>query len=233
MLITRPQPGADETAARVAALGLAPVVGPVLRIDVRPSRHLQTIGSGAVDAILVTSRHALAAVPAGLRAVPLFAVGDATAEQARRLEFADVRSAGGDARTLAALVMRTAPGGKRKRLLHVTGRAVGHDLAEAIRAAGGRLTRRVVYAQVAERDLPEAACHALSAGCLGAALFFSAETARAFVGLVGRARLAGEVRRVTACAIGQTTAVALESLPWGGIRVAARPNQDGILALLQ
>jgi hypothetical protein len=38
---------------------------------------------------------------------------------------------------------------------------------------------------------------------------------------------------VDALAIGQVAAVALQALPWRRICVAARPNQDAMLALLR
>ncbi len=79
---------------------------------------------------------------------------------------------------------------------------------------------------------PEAAS-ALRNGQVHTALFFSAESARQFVRLTGRARLAASLRSVEAVAIGQAAAVALEALPWRRIRVAARPNQDEMLALLR
>jgi uroporphyrinogen-III synthase len=68
---------------------------------------------------------------------------------------------------------------------------------------------------------------------LRAVLFFSAETARAFVTLVGAAGLASRVADVEALAIGRPACVALEALPWRAIRVAARPTQDEMLALLR
>src|SRR5580658_8920465 len=39
VLITRPQPGASETAARVASLGFLPIIAPVIRIEPTPA-HL-------------------------------------------------------------------------------------------------------------------------------------------------------------------------------------------------
>ena len=95
------------------------------------------------------------------------------------------------------------------------------------------MTRRAVYAAVPVRALPDPARHALAAGTLGTALFFSAETARTAVRLVRRARLDEAVQTVEAVAIGKPAAVALQALPWRRIRVAARPNQDAMLALLR
>ena len=66
-----------------------------------------------------------------------------------------------------------------------------------------------------------------------AALFFSAETARQSIRLLRRARLHEAVRTVDALAIGRSAAVALEALPWRRIRVAERPDQEAMLALLQ
>jgi len=74
---------------------------------------------------------------------------------------------------------------------------------------------------------------ALRAGTVSSALFFSAETARQFVRLAQRAGVAETLRGVDAVSIGQPAAVALQALPWRRIRVAARPNQDEMLALLR
>jgi uroporphyrinogen-III synthase len=81
--------------------------------------------------------------------------------------------------------------------------------------------------------LPAVARSALTAGGLRAALFFSAETAQAGVRLIEAADLRDAVRTSDAVAIGQPAAVALEALPWRRVRVAARPDQDAMLALLQ
>ena len=73
----------------------------------------------------------------------------------------------------------------------------------------------------------------LLGGGLTAAVFFSAETARHCVRLLRAARLHEAVRSVAALAIGQSTAVALQALPWRRIDVAAQPNQEAMLALLR
>jgi uroporphyrinogen-III synthase len=80
--------------------------------------------------------------------------------------------------------------------------------------------------------LPDAARQALADGGVTAALFFSAETARHCVLLIRRADLRDAVGAVEALAIGQPAAVALQALPWRRIRVAERPTQDAMLALL-
>jgi uroporphyrinogen-III synthase len=192
VLITRPEPGASETAARLRSLGFLPVLAPVLEI-VRTDARLPP--SDAVAAILVTS-------------------------------------ADGDAVALAALVARVRRPGDGALLL-ATGQGQGHKLARTLRQGGYRVLRRVVYHAAPVGHLPEAAHAALRSGAIRAALFFSAETARHFVTLARMEGLDGTVRDSEAVAIGAPTGVALEALPWRRITVAARPNQDAMLALLR
>jgi uroporphyrinogen-III synthase len=228
ILITRPEPGASETAARLAARGLRAIVAPVLEIRRLPGRlpppaHLQ--------AIVIASGNAVPALPATHRHLPLMAVGEATASRARAAGFVRVTSADGDAGALAALAARSCDS-KAAPLLLATGSGQGKALAADLRTRGFRVIRRAVYAAVPVRALPEAARETLAVGDVAAALFFSAETARHCVQLLLRARLHEAVRTVDALAIGKPAAVALQALPWRCIRVAARPTQDAMLALL-
>jgi uroporphyrinogen-III synthase len=226
VLVTRPQPGAAETVARLAALGWRPVLAPLLRVTTRAL----TLGT-APQAVLVTSGNAIPALPAALRAVPLLAVGDATAARARAAGFLDVASAGRDAEALAALAgQRCTQAGAP--LLLASGAGQGAALAAALRAQGFRVLRRVAYAARPVGALPAAAARALRGGGLHAALFFSAETAAAFAVLVQRAGLVEAVAPVEALAISAATERALVPLPWRRIRVASHPTQDELLTLL-
>jgi uroporphyrinogen-III synthase len=117
--------------------------------------------------------------------------------------------------------------------LLASGRGQGQALVAALRVAGYRVLRRVVYAALPACDLSPAAVAALRSGQVHAALFFSAETARQFVRLVQRAGVADSLAGVDAISIGRPAAVALGALRWRGVRVAGRPNQDEMLALLR
>jgi len=228
ILITRPEPGASETARRVQALGLTPLLCPVLVIRQMPATLPPALRIGAV---LVTSGNAIPALPAAYRPVPLFAVGNATAERARHAGFTQVISADGDA-TALALQVRQQLNPAAGALLLASGRHNGKPLATGLRQAGYRVLRRVVYAATPVPALAPDASSALHRGKVRAALFFSAETARHFVTLARTPPLQASLRQVDAVAIGQAARVALEALPWHRVRVAARPTQDEMLALL-
>ncbi len=228
MLVTRPEPGASETAARLEALGFDPVLAPAFRIRLMQA---ELPDPARVVAVLVTSGQAVPAIPDNFRTAKLFAVGDTTATRARQGGFIDVASASGDANDLlAAVYARVPPPGP---LLLVTGKGLGYAFASSLRAAGFAVIRRTVYAQVPVHRLPNPALSALRSGRLRAALFFSADTATRFAAIVARTALRDIVLKTDAVAISEATAVALRGLPWRRILVAARPNQDAMLALLR
>lgn len=227
VLITRPEPGGTETAARLEQLGFEPVLSPALRIHQRTMR----LPAARLAALLVTSGNAIPSLSSASHALPLFAVGDVTARRARAAGFADVRSAAGDALALAALVRQSMDPGSAPLLL-AAGHRQGEPLADALRQAGFRVIRRVAYAADPEPELAPAAVAALAQRRVFAALFFSAETAHQFVRQIHRARLAESLSAVDAVSIGVAAAVALQSLPWRRIRTATRPTQDQMLALL-
>ena len=225
VLVTRPEPGASQTAARLVTAGYCPIQAPFLMVQ--PCR-VPLPPPGKLQAVVVASGNAVH-LPADYHAVPLLAVGDSTAAKARAAGFGHVVSAGGNAQDLAALAcQRLRP--ERGAVLLATGRGQGMRLAREIRAGGLQVHRRAVYAAAGLRAFPAAASGAIERG-LHAALFFSAATARSFVRLLP-ARLRLHLRNTAALAIGPAAAAILSSLPWSDVRVAAKPTQEGILALL-
>jgi uroporphyrinogen-III synthase len=226
ILVTRPEPGASGTATRLAAAGWRPVIAPFL--TVQPCAPRLPAPDGLL-AVLAPSGNAAAALPESHHGLPLLAVGDATAERARAAGFATVHSAAGDASALTALAVRLLDPA-RGALLLACGMGQGEGLATMLRRDGFRVHRRTVYIARGVRRFPPAAAAALGEG-LHAALFFSAETARVFARLLPRGLLPA-LAGVEALVIGSDAAAALQHLPWCGVRVAVRPTQDGVLALL-
>lgn len=228
VLITRPSGGAAETARRVAAMGLHPVLAPVLEIQPVAAR---LPSPARLQAVLVTSANAIPALPEAYHGLPLLAVGDVTAARAREAGFLTVASARGDVQALISLVLaRCDPAGLP--LLLAAGKDRSVDATPALQSRGFTVIRRSVYAAVPVAELPVAAQTALTEGTLRATLFFSPATARAFVRLLLAALRPECVAGITALAISRPTETALAPLPWRRIRVASRPNQDELLALL-
>jgi uroporphyrinogen-III synthase len=229
VLITRPEPGASETAVRVAAMGYTPVVAPLL--EIRTTRS-PLPPAERIAAILLPSGNAVDMLPASYWNLPTLTVGDATARRATRTGFQNVTSADGDAVALAALARnRIRP--RDGALLLACGRGQSQALAADLRGSGYRVPRRVVYEARPVSRLPDKARTALTDERTAAVLFFSAETARQFVRLVRAAKLTEHSRRLDAITIGASAGMALQALPWARIRVAGKPTQDAMLALLR
>nr|WP_304502905.1 uroporphyrinogen-III synthase [Caldovatus aquaticus] len=237
-MITRPEPGAAETAARVAALGWRPVLAPALVLAPRPEAAAAALARPAAALLLASRAAARAFAPgaAGVAPPPVFAVGAGTAAEARARGFPEVAAAEGTATALAALVADRLDPATAGPLLLAVGEGYGQDLAAALRARGFRVRRRVVYAAAPARELPEPARAALQAGEVAAALFFSPRSVAATMALLRRAGLEATLARITALAISARVARALEdAAPPGGwrcLRIAAHPGEEAMLALL-
>jgi uroporphyrinogen-III synthase len=229
VLITRPEPGASETAALVAAMGFTPVVAPLLSIRATPVRLPPP---DQIVAILMASGNAADRLPAPFRTKPVLTVGATTARRAIAAGFANVTSAEGDAVALAALVQaRLDP--RDGTLLLAAGQGQSLALVADLRGSGYRVVRRVVYAAMPVTRLPDAARVALLDKRTRAVLFFSAETARQFVRLVRASGLLDTLPDRDAITIGHQAGVALEGVTWSRVRVAGKPTQDEMLALLR
>ena len=115
LLILRPEPGSSVTAARARALGLAPVQCPLFEIE--PLAWAMP-DLARFDGLLFTSANALrhgGAPLAGLTALDVLAVGQATADAARSAGFRVVMTGNSGVDAL----LGSLPG--EQRLLHLAG----------------------------------------------------------------------------------------------------------------
>src|SRR5688572_21141886 len=147
ILVTRPKPDGERTAALLRARRHDVMLAPLLRMEVIAAEF----DGGPWDALALTSANAVRAVAGHPRlrtllAIPAFAVGRRTAEAARALGFANVESADGAASDLARLVTEHHSG--RARLLHLAGEERAADLAGALADTQIEVRTKVVYRAV-------------------------------------------------------------------------------------
>ena len=229
-LVTRPREEAAGLAEALGRRGIEAIVEPLLDIHYRAAAAPDLAGAQAVLCTSANGVRALARL-CGERAVPLFAVGDATAARARAEGFLRVESAGGDAADLGRLVRdRLCP--ENGPLLHVAGSDVAGDLAGELRRAGFAVERVVLYEAHPVAALSAACARALSAGIVEFALFFSPRTAAIFARLAAGAGLAESIGHVTAVSISAAADRALSPLVWRERHIAERPDQASLLAAL-
>jgi len=231
LLLTRLQLDAARTAVALRALGHEPIVAPLIGIEV--VSEVDPDG-GPWAAILLTSANALWGI-AGFawrddwRDLPIFAVGDRTAQAVRDAGFAAVTSAGGNVNDLAALV--AAHLNPPARLLYLTGEHRSGDLAGALRARGFVVNIVVVYRAMVAETLPAQAATALTSGIDGV-LHYSRRSAEAYVSAARGAGLLASALKPTHFCLSAQVAEPLAQAGAADIRIAPRPVETDLIGLI-
>ncbi|KTW11047.1 uroporphyrinogen-III synthase [Sphingomonas sanguinis] len=209
VVVVRPEPGHAATIAALRAAGLEPRSLPLFAtraVDWTPP------DPATIDALLFTSAQAVRLAGPGLaplQAIPVVAVGPATAEAARAAGLSVVLTGAKD----AAAVVAEAKAQGLARLLHLAGR----DRVET-----GAMVRTVYAAD----PLPvPAEAMAMLAG--ETVLLHSARAARRLAELVDRAGLSRAC--LSLVAISAKVAEAAGS-GWARVAVAAMPHDDAMIA---
>ncbi len=232
VLVTRPRGEAELFAVALAMRGHDAILAPLIEIALIEDVSVDLSG---VQGVLFTSANGVRAFAHAVpdRGLPVFCVGNATANAARAAGFAKVESASGDVETLAALVrerLKPADGA----LVHAAGTVVAGDLGGSLEAAGFEVRRvRLYRAEIAE-ELPAEAAEALAAGEIDVATFFSPRTARTFAQLVRAAGLDASLKSVAALALAPGTLALLreEGCAFAQTLAAAQPNETALLDAL-
>lgn len=212
ILVVRPEPGASATAARVRALGHAPIPLPLLA-----TQALAWQPPGAPpDAVILTSaaavRHAGEQADA-LKLLPALCVGEATAVAARNSGWLQAEAGPG---TLQAL-LDAAAAGPHRRLLYLA----GEDRTEVHVPPTLMITTIIVYRA---RLLPLPMVPPVDA-----ILLHSPRTARHLASEWDR--LGGRRGDVELFAISEIT-LASAGGGWRASHAAAQPSEDALLAML-
>lgn len=213
VLILRPRPGADETAARARARGIEPVVAPLFLV--RAVEWTAPPADG-FDAVLLTSANAPRCggeALAPFRDLPCFAVGESTALAAAEAGFGHVRTGHADG---AAVVQMMAREGVR-RAFHPTA-AERTTLPDA----GVEIVPVPVYAAEPAERLSDVAVAAVHAGAV--VLLHSPRSASVFSERVG------ELRAQTRIAAISDAAAAAAGAGWAAVTVALEPRDEALLA---
>jgi uroporphyrinogen-III synthase len=214
VLILRPQPGADESAARARALGLSPVIAPLFRIE---PLDWQPPNPAGFDAVVLTSANALRhAGPklAPFRHLPAFAVGEATAAAAGDAGFGDIRTGPAD---VGALTDMMAEQGVR-RAFHPCGADHVAPTSEGL-----SVMSIPVYWSAAAANLDSRAIAAIERGAL--ALLHSPRAGQLFGALVGARRDGIRIAAISA------SAAEAAGAGWRSVAIADRPRDQALLEL--
>jgi uroporphyrinogen-III synthase len=206
VLVLRPQPGADATAGRARSMGLEAIIAPLFRIVARD----WAMPGSFVEALLVTSANAARALgPEVPRSVPVYVVGEATAQALRNVGFSHITAGLSD---VADIVRRAERDGVAS-LLHLC----GEDRTRFDPGTVNVEQRTVYAAQPIEPG--RAFAEALDRGAV--ALLHSARAARRFREIAGTGHRIATISAAVLDAAGTG---------WEAAEAADRPQDDALLA---
>jgi len=211
IVVLRPEPGASETLALAATRGLDGVAIPMFRIE---PLEWQVPDPGEYDALLFTSANAVrfgGSGLAGLRGLPVHAVGEATAAAARAagFEIASVGEAGVEQR-LSSL-------DPELRLLHLC----GEDRVAT--------TRQITAIPVYRSKVVEAP-EELKTAEDAVILIHSPRAGSAFADAADRLALDRATIRIAAIS---PAAAEAAGAAWAAIESAEQPTDDALLVLAE
>jgi uroporphyrinogen-III synthase len=230
VVVTRPQADSERTAAALRARGHAVLIAPLLRIE-----PVTTEFSGGWGGVIITSANAPAAI-AGHAArdklikLPLFAVGERSADAARAAGFTNVTSAGGDVRNLVRLLAARRADAAAP-LLYLAGEDRAADLIAELVAHGVAAQMAIVYRAVA-MQFPSALTAALKAGAVDAVLHFSRRSADNYVAGAAQAGIAEQAMAVRHFCLSTQISEPLEQTGASHVAIAERPDEEALIALL-
>jgi len=227
MLVTRPEPDASETAARLSALDIEAVVEPLLIAQTLPTTLPPADGFAA---LAVTSGNALRALDERgelprFRSLPVYAVGDRTAALARKFGFARVVSARGNLHDLVALLARAGIDGP---VLYPAARRQAGDLAKALAPHGVMVITAAIYDMAPAPALSPATLAGLETGALAAALFYSRRTAETFAAHAASLR---DKAKLGMLCLSEAVAEPLLAAHFVRVALADHPSEEAMMGL--
>jgi uroporphyrinogen-III synthase len=229
--VTRPQADGERTAAALRARGHTVLVAPLLQVE-----PVAADFSGGWSGVIITSANAPGAI-AGHRArdklikLPLFAVGERSADAARDAGFTNDTSAGGDVRDLVRLIAARRVDAAAP-MLYLTGEDRAADLIAELVAHGIAAQMAIVYRAVTV-PFPPALMTALKAGSVDAVLHFSRRSAENYIAGADQAGIAEQAMAVRHLCLSAQIAEPLVQAGASHVAIAKRPDEAALIALLE
>lgn len=237
VLVTRPHPDDEATAAGLRAKGYEVLQAPMLRFE---PVAFQDDADASYGAVIVTSANALRGIEAHLEGhrllkLPMFAVGEHTAVAARRAGFTHVILANGGAASLRESVLAGVKAKilkKASTLLYLAGADLARDLAGEFGERGFTLVTQTTYRMVPVSSLPFEVCDAFAASQIEAVLHYSRRSARAYLDAVRAAGVEISALAIPQCCISDTVAAVVRDAGASHVIVAASPDENAIFEAL-
>ncbi len=227
ILVTRPITEANVTAEKLEAAGNRVVIAPALQVE--------PVSFEIPDenrSIIITSQNGarMGLANIGNKTRPIFAVGDKTADEARKLGFTNITVGPGTARQMVPLLLECGVTETRK-YTHLCGSTLAYNICDVLRGEGLDAETTVTYQTRANRNLSMGVQEALDEGEIDIALFYSPRTATIFEEVVADYGRSDWLHKIDALCL--STRVADNLLgPWRSKSYAVIPTEKALLSLI-
>jgi uroporphyrinogen-III synthase len=241
VLVTRPHPDDEATAAALRAKGFEVMLAPMLRFEPVAFHDDEDARYGAV---IVTSANALRGIAPHLQGsrqgsrllkLPLFAVGEHTASAAHRAGFDNVIPANGDAASLRDSVLASVKAKELRKaspLLYLAGADLARDLAGELGERGFTVVTHTTYRMIPVSSLPREACDAFAASGIEAVLHYSRRSARAFLDAARAGGVEISALAIPQCCISAAVASVVRDAGATQVMAAASSNENALFEVL-
>jgi uroporphyrinogen-III synthase len=237
VLVTRPHPDDEATAAALRAKGFEVMLAPMLRFE---PVAFHDDAEARYGAVIVTSANALRGIAPHLNGsqllkLPLFAVGEHTASAAHRAGFDNVIPANGDAASLRDSVLASVKAKELKKastLLYLAGADLARDLAGELGERGFTVVTHTTYRMIPVSSLPREACDAFAASGIEAVLHYSRRSARAFLNAARAGGVEISALAIPQCCISGAVASVVRDAGATQVMAAASPDENALFEVL-
>ena len=238
ILVTRPAPDNAKTAQALRKRGYEPLLSPTLRFE---TMTIYDDHGAAYDGVVLTSANAARAIDANsfktkLLKLPVFVVGENTAEVARAAGFENIINANGDAHALRDIVVKFAADKKIKKsatFCYIAGADLARDIAGELGERGFTVITHTAYRMMPVTSLPDDVTEAFRNGAVGAILHFSRRSARAFLAAARHSGVEISALALPQCCISDAVASVIREGGAVQVQVARAPNEDAVLDTLK
>ena len=241
VLVTRPHPDDEATAAALRAKGFEVMLAPMLRFE---PVAFHDDAEARYGAVIVTSANALRGIAPHLQGsrqgsrllkLPLFAVGEHTASAAHRAGFDNVIPANGDAASLRDSVLASVKAKELKKtspVLYLAGADLARDLAGELGERGFTVVTHTTYRMIPVSSLPREACDAFAASGIEAVLHYSRRSARAFLNAARAGGVEISALAIPQCCISAAVASVVRDAGATQVMAAASPDENALFEVL-
>ncbi len=232
VFITRPAEDAGNLSRTFEQRGYETFCEPMLSLRTAPASTmlLEQINVRKTQALIITSRHAMAALQAYsfLHDLQLFAIGDADTYSAMKRNFGRMVVVRDVQALFRSIMTDCSPEGGP--LIYIRGSFVTHDLSRMFKRQGFTVEEIVAYDMRALEKFSTRLTTRLEKGELHIATFLSARTAEVFVGLAEAAGFEGKLAAMKAAVFSGNIAKACKPEKWKAIGICEQPNIPSLLA---